>query len=112
LEVSAAELLDKIANLRVQIKHASHPERCRRLQDELDRLQCVRQSLEASPALSDLEMQLQEVNERICELQEEARKQEPLSLEVSQSLWHAGEHRAGIKRAINELLHCMNIDYL
>jgi tetratricopeptide (TPR) repeat protein len=110
IEVSAGELLDKIAILRIKAERIADPDKLRNVRVELDALAAVRDTIESSPALAELERRLKDVNERLWEIEDGIRVCEqqqdfgPVFIEHARAVYQTNDQRAAIKRAINELL--------
>jgi hypothetical protein len=110
IDVSAGELLDKIAILRIKAECIGDPNKLQNVRVELDALAAVRDTIESSPALAELERRLKHVNEQLWEIDDAIRvceqKQDfgPEFIELARARYQTNGQRAAIKRAINELL--------
>jgi tetratricopeptide (TPR) repeat protein len=110
VEVSAGELLDKIAILRIKTERIADPAKLANVRRELEALTQVADTIPSSPDLADLERQLKEVNERLWEIEDAIRLEEQrhdfgnVFIELARAVYHTNDRRAAIKRAINDLL--------
>lgn len=110
VEISAGELLDKIAILRIKSERIRDSGKLRNVRAELAVLETVRQTLPPSSALVDLEGQLRTANERLWEIEDALREYErrqdfgPQFIELARSVYLTNDRRTALKRTINELL--------
>jgi tetratricopeptide (TPR) repeat protein len=110
VEVSAGELLDKLAILRIKSERITDADKSRNVRSEMAALSAARAGVAESSELNDLELRLKQVNERLWDIEDEIRlceqKQEfgPQFLKLARSVYHVNDERAAIKRAINQLL--------
>jgi tetratricopeptide (TPR) repeat protein len=111
VEVAPGELLDKLTILRIKSRRIADPARLRNVQAELDVLEAARTaSLGDSPELAELTQQLTAVNEALWDIEDEIRVCErqndfgPRFVELARGVYHRNDHRAAVKRQINELL--------
>ena len=111
IEISAGELLDKIAILQIKAERMSDPRKLSNVRTELDTLTDTRNT--AIPTTSELEeptRQLKSVNEALWEIEDRIRLCErdgdfgPKFVELARSVYRRNDERAAIKRQINELL--------
>jgi hypothetical protein len=109
IEVGAGELLDRLAILEIKAEKIRDPHRLRNVWVELDALCKVRKrSVESSGWLDAMAAALKEVNLKIWEIEEEIRATEksgefgPRFVELARSICRNNDHRASIKRAIND----------
>ena len=111
IEISAGELLDKIAILQIKAERMSDPRKLSNVRTELDTLTDTRNT--AIPTTSELEeptRQLKSVNEALWEIEDRIRLCErdgdfgPKFVELARSVYRKNDERAAIKRQINELL--------
>ena len=111
IEISAGELLDKIAILQIKAERMSDPRKLSSVRTELDTLTDTRNT--AIPTTSELEeptRQLKSVNEALWEIEDRIRLCErdgdfgPKFVELARSVYRRNDERAAIKRQINELL--------
>jgi tetratricopeptide (TPR) repeat protein len=110
VEVSAGELLDKLAILQIKSERIADPDKLRNIRLEMESLAAVRATLESSPALAELEQKLKGVNEHLWDIEDEIRVYEqrqdfgPEFIACARSVYRENDRRAAIKRAINDLL--------
>jgi Flp pilus assembly protein TadD len=111
VETSAGDLLDRLSILEIKSERISDATRLRNVRIEVASLTAVRQdALPSSPELADLAARLKRVNERLWEIEDAIRQCEsdqdfgPRFIELARSVYHENDHRAALKRAINELL--------
>jgi tetratricopeptide (TPR) repeat protein len=110
VEVSAGELLDKLAILRIKSERITESRKLENVQRELDALGRVRQGIADTPELAELECQLKEVNERLWDIEDDIRRHEARQdfgasfVELARAVYQANDHRAAVKRAVNDLL--------
>jgi tetratricopeptide (TPR) repeat protein len=110
VEISAGELCDKIAILRIKTERIADPAKLANVQRELEALTQVRNRFALTPALADLEQQLREVNEKLWQIEDEIRLHEERHdfgagfIELARAVYHTNDRRAAVKRAINDLL--------
>ena len=111
IEISAGELLDKIAILQIKAERMTDPRKLSNVRTELDTLTDTRNT--AIPTTSELEeptRQLKSVNEALWEIEDRIRLCErdgdfgPKFVELARSVYRKNDERAAIKRKINELL--------
>jgi tetratricopeptide (TPR) repeat protein len=114
--VSAGELLDQLAILRIKAERIADPDMLRNVRLELEAVAAVRETVATSPALADLERELKEVNERLWDIEDAIRLHEERQdfgaafIELARSVYRTNEHRAALKRAVNELLQSKSRD--
>ncbi|HUY33777.1 MAG TPA: tetratricopeptide repeat protein [Pirellulales bacterium] len=111
VEVAPGELLDKLTILRIKNRRITDPARLRNVRAELGVLEAARAaSLGDSPELTELTAQLTAVNESLWDIEDEIRVCEqagdfgPRFVELARGVYHRNDHRAVVKRQINELL--------
>ncbi len=110
IEVSPGELLERIAVLRVRAQRTTDPDEQRKVQAELDPLEALRQTLETSPALADLEAQLKEMAEQSSGVEDSFRALQqqgdfgPRFIELARSACRFNDRRNELKHAIDALL--------
>lgn len=109
--VSAGELLDKITILRLKSERIGDAARLVNVRRELELLEHVAaQSLAASAELDRLISDLQGVNARLWEIEDDIRECEargdfgPAFVELARAVYITNDRRSGIKRQINLLL--------
>jgi hypothetical protein len=111
IETSPGELIDKITILEIKAERIGDPDKLRNVLNELEALRGVRdREIVPSDALSKLTVELRTVNERIWKVEDELRNCErvgdfgPAFVELARSVYKNNDHRAALKRTINELL--------
>jgi tetratricopeptide (TPR) repeat protein len=111
VEVAPGELLDKLTILEIKAERLTDPDKLRHVRQELQVLAAARdEALPASPELARLTAELKEVNERLWEIEDEIRRCEASKsfgnrfIELARSVYQTNDHRAALKRRINELL--------
>jgi hypothetical protein len=108
--VSAGELLDKIAILRIKAERISDQSKVENVKRELSALESVAaRAIHGSPALSALESDLKTVNEALWEIEDDIRERDaqgdfgPDFVRLAQAVYRTNDRRAAIKRNINRL---------
>jgi hypothetical protein len=111
VEISAGELLDRIAILRLKSEHCREPARAETVARELARLEKAREeSIEPSPALSALCGELAEANASLWALEDRIRALEregnfgAAFVAAARAISRTNDRRADLKRRINDLL--------
>ena len=111
VEIAPGELLDKITILQIKTERMTDPAKVKNVQVELAILAKTRQeSMAASAELTKLEGQLKAVNERLWDIEDEIRvcegKQDfgPRFIALARAVYHENDHRAALKKSINQLL--------
>lgn len=111
IEVSPAELLDKISILEIKSERISDPAKLVNVRHELGRLHEIRQSdVPTSKQLSKLVDELKSVNEALWVIEDEIRSCEarrdfgPRFIKLAQSVYRQNDRRAAVKKEINLLL--------
>ena len=109
--VSAGELLDKLTILRIKKERIIDVKKLKNIVTELDQLKVVvTQKLPMSKELDVLVQQLQEVNERLWEIEDEIRSLECKKefgeqfVRLARSVYRTNDQRAELKYRINVLL--------
>jgi len=109
--MSAGELLDKIAILEIKQERIADPVKHDNVRRELDLLRAVRrETITESAALQALAMDLKRVNEQLWDVEDEIRLCESAKdfgarfIELARRVYQANDHRAALKRQINNLL--------
>ncbi len=111
VEVAAGDLLDRLTILEIKSERIRDPVKLRHVRAELEALAEPCRTLGESPELAALKAQLREVNERLWDIEDELRLCEqrqdfgPRFIELARSVYRSNDHRAALKRAVNELLH-------
>ena len=110
IEISAGELLDKIAILQIKAERMTDPRKLSNVRAELDTLTETRNAtIPTTPELEEPIQQLKSVNEALCEIEDRIRLCErtgdfgPRFIELARSVYQRNDERAAIKRQINEL---------
>jgi hypothetical protein len=108
--VSAGELLDKIAILRIKAARIADPARLANIRRELEALEAVAaREVAPDPALDPLLAELRAVNEALWDIEDAIRDRDaagdfgPAFVALAQSVYRRNDRRAAIKRAINDL---------
>ncbi len=110
VEISAGELIDKLTILRVKSERVRDPGKLQHVRQEKETLERVRERMEATPGLAELERDLQEVNEQLWEIEDSIREHERRHdfgasfIQLARSVYLTNDRRASLKRQINELL--------
>jgi tetratricopeptide (TPR) repeat protein len=117
VEVAPGELLDKMTILEIKSERITDAAKLRNVRRELAELAAVRQeALPSSPELTELTEQLKAVNERLWDIEDAIRRCEqaqdfgPRFIELARAVYHENDHRAALKRAVNELLNSRLIE--
>jgi hypothetical protein len=110
VEISYGELIDKITILEIKERQVLDPERRRNVMRELTLLKERRRtSLPGDLRLDELQAQLQDVNQRLWDIEDRLREKErdktfdPEFIDLARSVYRTNDLRARIKRDINEL---------
>jgi hypothetical protein len=111
VEIAPGELLDKITILQIKTERMTDPAKVKNVQVELAILSKTRQeAMPASAELTKLEGQLKAVNERLWDIEDEIRVCErqqdfgPRFIALARSVYHENDHRAAVKKAVNQML--------
>ena len=106
--LSPGELLDKITILRIKIVRILDPEKLANVRLELDLLERTWRDSRATPAdIGPEERALQEVNERLWDIEDRIREKEARQIfdrefiELARAVYHSNDERAAIKKRIN-----------
>jgi hypothetical protein len=109
--VSPGELLDKITILRIKIARILDPAKLANVRLELDLLEKTwRDSRFAAGDIARDERALQEVNERLWDIEDRIREKEARQtfdrefIELARAVYHSNDERAAIKKRINVAL--------
>lgn len=109
--ISPGELLDKITILRIKTARILDAAKLANVRLELDLLERTwRDSPFAAPDISREERALQEVNERLWDIEDRIREKEARQtfdrdfIELARAVYHSNDERAAIKRRINQAL--------
>ena len=116
-EVSPGELIDKLTILVIKSRRLADPAALGNVRIEWETLDAVRRNvLPASAELDMLTLQLQTVNEELWQVEDDLRLCERESdfgsrfVELARSVYRLNDHRASLKRAVNELLNSRIIE--
>jgi hypothetical protein len=111
VEISAGELLDKIAILEIKREQMTDPGKLANVARELAALTAARdRSIATSSELDQLVSQLKEVNQTLWHVEDEIRDCEragdfgPRFIELARSVYRTNDRRAALKRQINDLV--------
>ena len=109
--VSPGELLDKITILRIKVARIPDAVKLANVRLELDLLERTwRESRFAAADVARDERALQEVNERLWDIEDRIREKEAHQtfdrefIELARAVYHANDERAAIKKRINVAL--------
>ena len=115
--MAPAELLDKITILEIKRKRVSDKKKLAHVRVELGALLSLRdRSLRRTRMLDELIGQLKAVNEELWQIEDDIREHEHRKdfgerfIELARSVYQKNDHRAAVKRAINELLRSQIIE--
>ena len=110
IEVSPAELIDKISILEIKSERIGDPDKLKNIRRELGLYRDIRMSrIPGGPALDALILDLKTVNETLWEVEDEIRACEARRdfgdrfVELARSVYRTNDRRAAIKREINAL---------
>jgi Family of unknown function (DUF6165) len=111
IECSPGEVIDKITILEIKSERISDPDKLLNVRRELDALRLAfDQTIARSEVLLALSAELRSVNEAIWNVEDEIRICEregdfgPRFIELARSVYKNNDHRAALKRKINEQL--------
>ena len=111
VSISPGELLDKITILEIKAERISNPEKLRHVRAELAELAEARErSIFERDELGALTAELRAVNEALWDIEDQIRLCErdgdfgPAFVDLARSVYRNNDHRAVIKRKINDLL--------
>jgi len=117
VEIAAGELLDKLTILQIKSERVTNPEKLRNIRHELAVLSAARErSLKATPELDALTGQLKEANERLWDIENAVRGCEaeqdfgPRFVDLARAVYQTNDHRAALKRQINELVGSLLVE--
>jgi hypothetical protein len=115
--VSAGELLDKIAILRIKAARITSPEKVANVTRELQALEGVaKQEIPPDPALPPLEAELRDVNEALWAIEDDIRARDAAGnfdadfVRLAQAVYRTNDRRAAIKREINRVTGSMLVE--
>jgi post-segregation antitoxin (ccd killing protein) len=111
IEAAPGELIDKITILEIKAERIGDPEKLRNVRIELETLRSARdRTIVSSEALAGLTAELRSVNEALWTIEDEVRECERSGdfgarfVELARSVYKKNDHRAALKRRINERL--------
>ncbi len=111
IEISPAELIDKITILEIKLERIEDKEKIGNIRIEYDSLiEAKERTIRSSPDLEKLIADLKSVNEVLWEIEDDIRACErikdfgPAFIELARSVYIRNDDRSRIKRQINELL--------
>ncbi len=111
VDISPGELIDKITILEIKLERMDDAAKRANVRTELDVLVAARdETLPTTPELTALTADLKVINGRLWEIEDAIRDCEragdfgPRFVDLARSVYHSNDHRAAVKRAINELL--------
>ena len=111
IEAAPGELIDKITILEIKSARIRDGEKLRNVRKELETLVAARDRTILSPdGLAALTAELRSVNETLWDIEDDVRVCErdgdfgPKFIELARSVYKNNDHRASLKRKINELL--------
>ncbi len=111
VEISPGELLDKITILQIKAERIDDPAKLENVHAELETLERTRQeSLQPSPKLDELIVQLKAVNENLWQVEDELRHLEREQdfgaefVKLARRVYQHNDRRSSLKRHINTLL--------
>jgi hypothetical protein len=108
--VSAGELLDKIAILRLKAARIAEAAKLANVERELAALEAVAATLPAPPGRAALEAELRAVNEALWDIEDAIRARDaagdfgPDFVALARSVYRTNDRRAALKRRLNRLL--------
>jgi hypothetical protein len=108
--VSAGELLDKIAILRIKAERIADPSKVANVKKELSALEDVAtRAIPPSPALAAVEADLKSINEALWEIEDDIRALDARGdfgegfVRLAQAVYRTNDRRAALKREVNRL---------
>jgi hypothetical protein len=111
VEIAPGELMDKLTILEIKCERISDPAKLANVGVERETLVAARdRAIAASPELAGLTAELKRINEALWEIEDRVRECErrqdfgPEFISLARSVYHSNDHRANLKRQINELL--------
>ncbi len=111
IDVAPGELLDKMTILQIKVERIRDEAKLRNIRFELENLTAARERAGLNREdLNELVLELKRINERIWELEDDLRRHEAEQrfdaefVEKARSVYRLNDHRAAIKRRINEML--------
>jgi hypothetical protein len=111
VEVSPGELFDKITILSLKRARIADAAKLKNVMSELEMLEATRDRVvRPSEELNRLTAELGRVNEELWQIEDDLRQHEragdfgPRFIELARSVYRLNDHRASLKRQINETL--------
>ena len=111
IETAPGELIDKITILEIKADRIRDEEKLRNVKRELENLEKARErTILPSDSLAALTTELRSVNQTLWDIEDDIRRCEreadfgPRFVELARSVYKSNDHRAALKRRINELL--------
>ncbi|OHE58525.1 MAG: hypothetical protein A2X71_02330 [Thiobacillus sp. GWE1_62_9] len=111
IEVSYGELIDKITILEIKVERIDDPDKVRNVSNELVILKdALATYVPPDPKVDELADQLRSINGHLWDVEDRLRKKEHEKkfddefIELARSVYFTNDHRAKIKRELNELL--------
>lgn len=111
IEAAPGELIDKITILEIKVERIKESDKLRHVRSELETLRAARdQTVVTGEDLAGLTAELRMVNEALWTIEDEIRECEragefgPKFVELARSAYKHNDHRAAIKRRINDRL--------
>ncbi len=111
VETAPGELIDKITILEIKAARIADSDKVRNVQIELQTLADARDKvIPPSPELQSITEQLKAVNEQLWDIEDDIRECERRKdfgdqfIQLARSVYRSNDHRAALKRDINQLL--------
>ncbi len=111
VEIAPGELIDKITILEIKLERMDAPAKLANVKVELDTLATARDANVApSGELAEATAELKRTNEKLWEIEDHIRDCErakdfgPRFIELARAVYITNDHRARVKRRINEIL--------
>jgi tetratricopeptide (TPR) repeat protein len=111
VEIAPGELLDKITILQIKSERIAEPQKLDNVRRELAVLEAARdRALRSSAELQELTAELKRTNEALWQVEDDLRRCEREQdfggrfVELARSVYRHNDHRAALKRRINDLL--------
>lgn len=112
IDVAPGELLDKLTILEIKEERIDDPGKLGNIRREKGVLECAaRDHIERNAETDRLRAELKGVNERLWDIEDNIREREREGdfgewfVELARSVYMTNDHRAALKRQINELLN-------
>lgn len=111
IEVSYGELIDKITILEIKVERIDDPDKVRNVSNELVILKdALARHVPPDSKVDELANQLRSINCQLWDVEDRLRKKEHEKkfddefIELARSVYFTNDHRAKIKRELNDLL--------